>query len=135
MSATTFSSRSSATTSNLTASYAKLFREVTEFINSKKPKELRFQHIDGETSKEVEDYFRQHLPRIDVLKAPPSQHRTNSAERAMQTAKYHLRSIWSGADDSCPKYLWDKALIHAEITLNQVRTYSMNKSISALTGL
>ena len=123
-----FSDRSS-------TSYAKLFKEVTEFINSKKPKELRYQRIDGETSREVEEYFTKHLPRIDILKAPPSQHRTNSAERAMQTAKYHLRSIWSGADAACPKYLWDKALPQAELTLNQVRPYSMNNSISAWTGL
>eukprot|EP00804_Cyclotella_cryptica_P010878 CCRYP_008802-RA/>CCRYP_008802-RA protein AED:0.43 eAED:0.43 QI:0/-1/0/1/-1/1/1/0/164 len=57
------------------------------------------------------------LDAIDALRTlfakwhtPPNVHRTNAAERAIQTFKAHFLSILTGIDPSFPNYLWDKLL-------------------------
>jgi hypothetical protein len=45
--------------------------------------------------------------------APPDTHRSNLAERAIQTFKNHFVSILSGVDKSFPIKLWDRLLPQA----------------------
>ena len=43
---------------------------------------------------------------INVEIAPPGNHRTNPAERAIQTLKHHMISIFSGVDPDFPMDQW-----------------------------
>jgi hypothetical protein len=49
---------------------------------------------------------------------PPSNHRQNLAERAIQTFKHHFISILSGVDNKSPLSLWCHLLGPAELTVN-----------------
>jgi hypothetical protein len=62
---------------------------------------------------------------------PPHDHRTNAAERAICTAKSHLKAGWWSMDDSFPMRLWDKTIPQAELTLNLLRGSRINPKLSA----
>jgi hypothetical protein len=53
---------------------------------------------------------------------PPYNHRSNLAERAIQTFKHHFISILSGVDDKFPLSLWCALLEQTELTAIQRRT-------------
>jgi hypothetical protein len=84
--------------------------------------------MDNETSTLLSEYFTRH--NITPEYVAPGDHRTLTAERAIRTAKNHLISIMAGADEDCPKSLWDE-----EITLNSMRAFYGNDSISAYEGI
>jgi hypothetical protein len=62
---------------------------------------------------------------------PPHDHRTNAAERAIRTAKNHLKAGWWSMDDKFPMNLWDKTVPQAELTLNLLRGSRINPKLSA----
>jgi hypothetical protein len=62
---------------------------------------------------------------------PPNNHRSNKAERAIQTFKSHFVSGLCTLDDSFPMHTWDKLIPQAEKTLNMLRTSKINPMISA----
>ena len=57
--------------------------------------------------------------------------RTNAAERAIQTYKYHLISGLSSCDLNFPLHLWDRLIPHATLTLNLLRPSRINPRLSA----
>jgi hypothetical protein len=61
---------------------------------------------------------------------PPSNHRRNQAERAIQTFKAHFISILVGVDDKFPLSLWCHLLEPAELTLNLLRQSKVTPKIS-----
>ena len=63
--------------------------------------------------------------------ATPHMHRANVAERAIQTAKNHFKSILAGVDDSFPLNEWDILLPQAEMTLNMLRPSNVSPNVSA----
>ena len=89
--------------------------------------------MDNETSSLLEDYFDKKNITPDYM--APGDHRTLLAERAIRTAKNHIISILSGADEDFPQSLWDEALPYAEITLNLLRGFFSDNSISAYQGI
>ena len=72
---------------------------------------------------------------VDFQYVPPNSHRRNKAERAMRTMKNHLISTYATAHDNCPLFLWDEALSQANITVNLLRPWADNITISAYEGL
>ncbi len=62
---------------------------------------------------------------------PPDTHRSNLAERAIQTFKNHFISILSGVDKNFPIRLWDRLLPQAVLTLNLLRHANANPNVSA----
>ncbi len=62
---------------------------------------------------------------------PPDNHRSNLAERAIQTFKHHFISILSGVDDKFPLSLWCALLEQTELTVNLFRQFNVAPKISA----
>ena len=87
------------------------------------------ERIDNECSKEMRMICK-HLT-ITIELAPPGQHRTNAAERAIRTWKGHFIATLCTTDKDFPMELWDKLVPQAEITLNLMRSCRSNPSISA----
>ena len=65
---------------------------------------------------------------------PAHNHRANKAERGIRTGKNHLIAILCGTDKDFPVNEWDRVLPQAELTLNHLRPYSANPSVSAFHG-
>ena len=62
---------------------------------------------------------------------PHHLHRTNSAERAIQTFKDHLIAGITRCDPVLPLHLWDQLLYQATLTLNLLRPSRINPRLSA----
>ena len=77
----------------------------------------------------VKDYFNQE--EIKYQLAPPGGHRTNAAERAIRTAKNHLKAGWWAMDKDFPMHLWDQTIPQAQISLNLLRGSRINPKLSA----
>ena len=62
---------------------------------------------------------------------PPHCHRTNLAERAIQTFKQHFKTGLALCDPDFPLSQWDRLLPQAEMTLNMLRASRINPQLSA----
>jgi hypothetical protein len=89
----------------------------------------KFHRMDNECPQQVKDYFQKRDVQYQL--APPDDHRSNAAERAIHTAKNHLAAGWYSTDDNFPMYLWDKTIPQAELTLNLLRGSRINPKLSA----
>ena len=58
---------------------------------------------------------------VTLQKVPPYDHRTNPAEKAIDTFKSHFISGLASLHLEFPLHLWDCLIPHAEITLNLLR--------------
>ncbi len=88
---------------------------------------------DNETSAELTTFFVSSL--ITYQYVPPNNHRTLPAERSIRIAKNHIISVLAACHVSFPPNRWPDLLPHIEITLNTVRTWKPNPSLSAWHGL
>jgi hypothetical protein len=89
----------------------------------------KFHRMDNECPQQVKEYFQKR--EVQYQLAPPDDHRSNAAEKAIRTAKNHLAAGWYSTDDNFPMYLWDKTIPQAELTLNLLRGSRINP-LSAL---
>ena len=89
----------------------------------------QFHHLDNECSHELKQWFVNH--NVQYQLAPPHEHRSNAAERAIRTAKNHLAAGWWSMDPDFPMHLWDKTIPQAELTLNLLRHSRLNPKLSA----
>jgi hypothetical protein len=87
----------------------------------------------NETSLECREYFL--LQRLPVQFVSPQMHRSNPAEKSVRTSKNHLISTFASTHPDFPDDLWDRLLPHAELTLNVVRPWRPDPSLSAWSGL
>ena len=62
---------------------------------------------------------------------PPHNHRTNLAERAIQTFKNHFKAGLSSLHPDFPIAEWDRLLPQAFLTLNLLRQATANPNLSA----
>ncbi len=62
---------------------------------------------------------------------PPDNHRSNLAERVIQTFKHHFISILSSVDDKFPLSLWCVLLKQMELTVNLLRQSNVAQTMSA----
>jgi hypothetical protein len=88
------------------------------------------QMLDNEISKTYEKAIKEQGIE-EVERVPKEAHRRNAAEKAIQTAKNHIKAILAGCDDSFPMHLWDRLLPQAELTCNLIRPANANPNISA----
>ncbi len=91
--------------------------------------DTEFMHLDNETSKALEDYLK--LREITYQFTPPETHRSNRAERAIQTFKNHFITMLCLTDPSYPVGAWIHLLWMAEFTLNMMRGSGITPTISA----
>ena len=89
----------------------------------------QFHRLDNECSHELKQWFADN--NIQYQLAPPHEHRSNAAERAIRTAKNHLAAGWWSTDPNFPMHLWDKTIPQAELTLNLLRHSRLNPKLSA----
>ena len=66
---------------------------------------------------------------------PPHAHRTNLAERAIQTFNNHFKTGLALVDPDFPLAQWGRLIARAIITLNMLREFRANPKISAYTYL
>jgi hypothetical protein len=89
----------------------------------------KFHRLDNECPHQLREYFQKQGVQYQI--APPDEHRSNAAERAVRTAKNHLAAGWYSTDDQFPLSLWDKTIPQAELTLNLLRGSRINPKLSA----
>jgi hypothetical protein len=94
---------------------------------------IKFQVLDNEAPQGLLLHFRANHIKYEC--APPFNHRTNKAERAIQTFKRHFISILAGTHPSFPINFWHELIPQAEITLNMMRSYADQPAISAYHGI
>jgi hypothetical protein len=63
--------------------------------------------------------------------APPNMHRTNAAEKAIDTWKCHFIAGLSSVDPDFPMHLWCRLIPQATTTLNLLRALRINPRLSA----
>jgi hypothetical protein len=114
----------SRTANHLTAAIADIHATLTR--GGCQPK---FHRLDNECSQELREYFAK--ADVQYQLAPPHEHRSNAAERAIRTAKNHLAAGWWSTDPNFPMHLWDKTIPQAELTLNLLRHSRINPTLSA----
>ena len=89
--------------------------------------------MDNEISDLLKDYITQHKSTYQIV--APNQHRANAAERAIRTFKNHFISTLCTCDPNFPLHLWDRLLDQTIITLNLLRTSTINPKLSAYAQL
>ena len=85
--------------------------------------------LDNEISKEFAAALKDE--KIPYQLAPPGNHRTNAAERAIQTFKHHFLAGLASCHPDFPIREWDRILDQAELTLNLLRNSRVNPTLSA----
>ena len=85
--------------------------------------------LDNECSKEMITAIVANGTKYQL--APPGDHKTNPAERAIQTFKNHFISTLFGADSKFPVNQWDRLITQAVMTLNMLRPSRINPKLSA----
>jgi hypothetical protein len=114
------------------SSYISAFKKIFAFFTAKS---FPIAHLilDNESSTSLTTFLQsQH---VSFQHVPPNQHRTNPAERAIRTAKNHFLSVLSAAHISFPPNRWPALLPLTELTLNHLRSFAPDPSISAWHGL
>ena len=86
--------------------------------------------MDNEVSKQMVNWIETDA-KLQYQLVSPGNHRTNYAERAIQTFKAHLIAILSGTDPSFPSDCWDLLLEQTVITLNMLRQSRQQPQLSA----
>ena len=89
----------------------------------------RLHRIDHETSKDLITAIKERNSQCEIM--PPANHRQNPAERAIGTSKSHFTSIINGLDEGFPSGGWDSLMPQVNVTLNMLRTCTVNPAHSA----
>jgi hypothetical protein len=85
--------------------------------------------MDNEASAELKQAML--MKNISYQLVPPHIHRTNLAERAIQTFKNHFKAGFASVDPKFPAREWDRLLPQAVLTLNLLRSSRNNPRLSA----
>jgi hypothetical protein len=89
---------------------------------------IKMQILDNETSNKLHAYLSTHGT---IQYVPPGNHRSNKAERMIQTVKDHFISILATTNPEYPLSAWDQLLEHTELTLNLLRASGTDPTLSA----
>ena len=116
------------TTSSITSAWQKMHN--TFALSNNKPEVYI---LDNEKSNELINLFSTNNVKYQL--APPHCHRTNLAERSIQTFKSHFLAGLATCDPDFPLREWDRLLDQAVLTLNLLRSSRTNPKISAYTFL
>jgi hypothetical protein len=91
------------------------------------------QRLDNETSGALTNYMATQGTTMQYV--PPDNHRANAAERAIQDAKNYVIATLSSTPKEFPLNLWDEAVPQINITMNLLRPYGPDASMSAYEGV
>ena len=72
----------------------------------------------NEASSTVMSWLEQN--KVDAQKVAPHNHRANTAERMIETAKHHFIAGMAGTDKNYPRREWDRGVAQSQITLNML---------------
>jgi len=112
----------------LLRAYEKIYAYLTS--RGYKPK---LHKLDNETSKDVEQFIQEQQAKYQYT--PPEMHRTNAAERAIQTWKSAAKSCIAGLPPTFPIANWCKLTPHIDWAVNIVRACRLNPKLSAWEAL
>ena len=88
-----------------------------------------FCEIDDEFSADFKEALA--CSKLTFQLAPPGNHRTNLAERAIQTFKNHFLPGLATCHPEFPMREWDRIIPQCEITLNLLCNSRINPQLSA----
>lgn len=113
-------------------SYVAAHRKIREYYRERglTPKILR---LDNETSSLLKDYMASEGVRMQYV--PPSNHRANKAERAIRDVKNHFAATMATVNRNCPARIWDEFVPQIELTLNLLRPFAKDPTMSAYHGI
>lgn len=112
--------------------YLRAFKNIVLFFTQLGHRPF-YQKLDNECSTTLQTYLRNE--KITLQFCPPGQHRSNRAERSIQTFKDHAIATFSTTAKDFPLTLWDKLLPQIELCINHLHPYKPNPAISAYAGL
>ena len=94
---------------------SRVFKTVYENLENRgiKPK---FHIMDNEASSTVMSWLERN--KVDAQKVSPHNHRTNTAERMIETAKHHFIEGTEVTDENYPIQEWDRGVAQSQRTLN-----------------
>lgn len=110
------------------AEYARAYAQGLAFFEERGVKPS-WERLDNETNELLQAVARR--ANIVIQYSPPGNHRSNRAERAIQTWKHHFISVLASTDPTFPMAAWDELVPQAELTLNLMRASRLNPAISA----
>jgi hypothetical protein len=90
---------------------------------------VKYHKMDNETSKLLAAAIA--ADGVSVEYAPPNDHKTNIAERMIQTFKAHFISVLFGTDNKFPDDCWDELIDGAVMQLNMLRPCTIKPEHSA----
>ena len=100
--------------SRTSSSYVHAFRSALNFFASFSHL-VTFLVLDNETSYELTTLFGSQKPPVRFQHVPLNDHRSNKAERAIQTAKNHFIAVLSSTHITFPPDRWLKLLPLTEL--------------------
>lgn len=92
-----------------------------------------FLRLDNETSLPLDAFMKRQGIRLQYC--PPGMHRSNRAERSIQTFKNHAIATLCTTAKDFPLLLWNRLLPQIELCLNHLHPYKPNPNISTYAGL
>ena len=96
---------------------SRVFKTVYDKLEKRgiKPK---FHIMDNEASSTVVSWLERN--KVDAQKVAPHNHRSNKAERMIETTKHHFIAGMSGTDENYPILEWDRGVAQSQRTLNML---------------
>ena len=85
--------------------------------------------MDNEASSTVMSWLERN--KVDAQKVAPHNHRANTVERTIETAKHHFIAGMTGTDKNYPIQEWDRGVAQSQITLNMLLPCRINPKLSA----
>ena len=104
------------------------FKTNIEYFKKRNFKPV-FNIIDNVATKAVKSYLEDEGIKMQLVE--PHNHRSNAAERAIQTFKNHTIAGLCTCDEDFPSVLWCKLIKQAQDTLNMLRTLHVHPQLSA----
>ena len=92
----------------------------------------RYHKLDNGLPPAMKEYMDKE---IKYQLVPPTQHRRNSAKRAIRTFKNHFIAGLCSTDENFPLKCWCRLLDQAELTINLLRPSRLNPRLSAYAQL
>ena len=93
-----------------------------------------FQMLDNEKSNALDKLLKHEL-KVTVELVPPNCHRRNRAERAIQDWKAHFIAGLATVDPNFPIQAWNELVDQGQLTINHLRPYTTDRTISAYEGI
>ena len=104
------------------------FKTNIEYLKKRNFKPV-FNIVDNVATKAVKSYLEDKGIKMQLVE--PHNHRSNTAERAIQTFNNHTIAGLCTCNEDFPSVLWCKLIKQAQDTLNMLRTSRVHPKISA----